>query len=155
MKIITRAVVFGALVVAAGCNTSKTETSAAPEAAKATSQQAADPHAGLTNLEMDQVATLIKEKSCVPVDANKPETRKEFGTLPGAVLLSDYSAFNAQELPSDKSTKLVFYCGSQKCTAAPKAAELAKQAGYTDVNVMRDGIRGWVKAGHEVDKPTT
>jgi rhodanese-related sulfurtransferase len=33
-----------------------------------------------------------------------------------------------------------------------RAAERAKEAGYSDVKVMPAGIRGWVKAGKPVDR---
>ena len=75
--------------------------------------------------------------------------------MPGAVLLSSYDGYNVKELPAAKDTKLVFYCGGKACTAAPKAATMAKNAGYSDVNVMRAGISGWVAAGKSVDKPAS
>lgn len=130
-------------------DTADTEAPAADKEAKA------DPHAAFTDLSPEKVDAMLAAKECVPVDANGDKTRSEYGILPGAVLLSDYKAFDASELPDDKSTKLVFYCGGQACTAAPKAAKVAQQAGYADVNVMRAGIRGWVKDGRKVDKPST
>ena len=33
------------------------------------------------------------------------------------------------------------------CRASDAAAERAANAGYTNVNVMRDGIKGWANAG--------
>ena len=132
-----------------------TDKSAADTPAKAAPQaEKKDAHAAFTNLSVKDVDGLIAEKKCVPVDANGANTRSEYGTLPDAVLLSG-SKYKVDELPSDKSSKLVFYCGSEKCSAAPRAAKLAKDAGYTDVNVMRAGIRGWVKAGKKVSKPST
>jgi len=119
---------------------------------KATEQ---DAHAAFTDLSPEKVEGMLSDKGCVPVDANGKATRDEYGVLPGAVLLSDYKSFDTGELPEDKSTKLVFYCGGQACTAAPKAAKVAQQAGYEDVNVMRAGIRGWVKEGRKVQKPTS
>jgi rhodanese-related sulfurtransferase len=68
------------------------------------------------------------------------------------VLLSSARTFEAGELPADKSTELVFYCGSQQCNAAPKAATRAKELGYTAVKVMPEGIRGWVQSGKPVSK---
>jgi rhodanese-related sulfurtransferase len=101
-----------------------------------------DPHAKFANLSVDDVDKLVADKKCVPIDANGAETREKYGTLPGAVLLTGFEDFKTSELPADKGAKLVFYCGGEKCTAAPKAAQVAQQAGYTDVNVMRAGIRG-------------
>jgi rhodanese-related sulfurtransferase len=116
---------------------------------------AADAHDAFTNLSPDEVATMLDSKGCVPVDANSSQTRSKHGVLPGAIKLSSYNGFESKELPEDKNTKLVFYCGGQKCSAAPKAAKLASEAGYADVNVMRAGIRGWVDAGKTVDKPAS
>ncbi len=44
------------------------------------------------------------------VDCNGDKTRKKFGVIPGAVLVEDEEAFTADEMPSDKTRKLVFYC---------------------------------------------
>lgn len=127
---------------------------AAPaEAVKVSPAQAtADPHASFARLPVEDVAGLLESKKARAVDANGADTRKEYGTLPGAVLLSNARTFDATELPEDKSTELVFYCGSTSCNAAPKAAARAKELGYTAVKVMPEGIRGWVKAGKPVDK---
>jgi len=111
-----------------------------------------DPHAGFEKLSVDEVAALIDAKKVQPVDANGADTRKEFGTLPGAVLLTNFRTFDLNELPADKSRELVFYCGGEACSAAPKAAARAKEAGYTAVRVMSAGITGWVKANKPVDK---
>lgn len=113
---------------------------------------AGDPHAAFAKLSVEEVAGLIEAKKVQPVDANGAETRKEYGTLPGAVLLSNARSFDLKELPADKSTELVFYCGGEACSSAPKAAARAKEAGYTAVKVMSAGITGWVKAHKPVDK---
>jgi rhodanese-related sulfurtransferase len=131
----------------------ETETASIENTDKAGAEPVVDdPHAGLAPLEVDRVAELLDKKEAVPVDANKADTRTELGTLPGAILLSDAKGYELSELPEDKSKKLVFYCGSEKCLSAPKAAKRAEAAGYTDVHVMPAGIRGWVKAGKQVDK---
>jgi rhodanese-related sulfurtransferase len=114
---------------------------------------AADPHAAFTDVSVDDVDKMLTDKKCVAVDANSSDTREKYGVVPGAVQLTSYEKFATSELPNDKGTKLVFYCGSEACTAAPKAAKLASEAGYSDVNVMRAGIRGWVKAGKKVETP--
>jgi rhodanese-related sulfurtransferase len=104
----------------------------------------------LPQLSVDEVASLLATHAVRAVDANGPETRQEYGTLPGAVLLSNYRTFDTSELPADKGTELVFYCGGLACSAAPHAAARAKAAGYTDVKVMPQGILGWVKAGKPI-----
>jgi rhodanese-related sulfurtransferase len=160
MKLATL-ITFSVLGLAACNKTEATETTPA-ETEKAATESAenqapaepaeSDPHAALKPLEIDRVAELLDEKAAVPVDANGADTRIELGTLPGAILLSDAKSYELSELPEDKSKTLVFYSGSEKCRSAPKAAKRAEAAGYTDVRVMPAGIRGWVKAGKQVDK---
>jgi rhodanese-related sulfurtransferase len=121
------------------------------DAAKA---PAADPAATLPVASVDDVDKMIADGSCVPVDANSPATRTRMGTVPGAVLLTDYEKFAPSELPADKTKKLVFYCANEQCGASHEAAARALTAGYTDVRVMSAGISGWVKAGKKVAKPS-
>jgi rhodanese-related sulfurtransferase len=148
----TRAITAVALLSAFAC------AKAAPEVSEQRLQPLASASAGgvsagaLQKVSVDEVAALIEAKQIQPVDANGADTRKEYGTLPGAVLLTNYRSFDLSELPADKSKELVFYCGGEACTAAPKAAERAKEAGYTSVKIMSAGITGWVKAHKPVDK---
>jgi rhodanese-related sulfurtransferase len=128
-------------------------TAPAP-AEKGAPQQDTDSHAGLASYDVSEVEALLSKKEATAVDANSADTRDEYGMLPGAVLLSSSSDFGMTELPADKRTNLVFYCGSEKCSAAPKAAKRARAAGYENVHVMPAGIRGWVKAGKKVDRPS-
>jgi rhodanese-related sulfurtransferase len=160
-----------ALTAAAACNkaaptndaANETEAKPADAAAQALAAKAeakpeakpADAHDAFTNLSIEKVSALVASGDCVAVDANSADTRKELGVVPNAILLSNYRTFDASELPADKGKKLVFYCGSEACMSAPKAAEVAQAAGYTDVNVMRSGIKGWVGAGQKVDKPAS
>lgn len=104
-------------------------------------------------ISVDEVAQLLAAGECQVVDANGEDTRREKGVVPGAILLSSYSSYSTEELPADKETKLVFYCGNEKCTAAPKAAKRAMEQGYTNVYVMHAGIAGWIEAGKEVSFP--
>ena len=81
-------------------------------------------------------------------DANSDDTRRRFGVIPGAVLLSSYRDYDAAaELPADKGDRLVFYCHSEMCSAAGDAARRAIAAGYRNVWVMAPGIKGWADAG--------
>jgi hypothetical protein len=60
----------------------------------------------------DLKAAIADPKSGVQIyDANHPDTRAEFGIIPGAHLLTSADAYSvAQELPADKKANLVFYC---------------------------------------------
>ncbi len=110
-------------------------------------------HSGLPSVTVAQLATLLKDNTASVFDANGASTRETYGVIPGASLLSNHSGYDAaSELPADKSRKLVFYCSSEMCSAAPTAARKAVEAGYTDVCVLPDGIKGWVAAGQPVEK---
>jgi rhodanese-related sulfurtransferase len=96
---------------------------------------------------LTEVQKLVETKSATVLDANDNETRKEYGIVPGAKLLSSSDHYALSELPADKSAELVFYCGGMKCRASDHAAKRAAEAGYKQVSVMREGIRGWKAAG--------
>lgn len=125
-----------ALAGAGGC--AKDEPAAPPTAA------------AVPEVTVDELAALLAQKACVPVDANGARTRERQGVIPGAVLLTDSADYLPSELPVDKATALVFYCANEACSASHEAAARARLAGRTDVRVLPAGIAGWKKAG----KPT-
>jgi rhodanese-related sulfurtransferase len=131
---------LGVVVLACGCKSesaaSKTSTPAPAAAAPA-----------IPELSVTQLASALKDKRAIALDANGVETRQKYGVVPGATLLSDHRSYALTELPSDKAQPLVFYCGGTQCRASDAAAQRALSAGYANVSVMRDGIRGWVSAG--------
>ena len=133
------------------------DSAATAQAAVAPQAEAAQPEpwADIPVVSIDELETMMSAETCTVVDANGVDTRKEFGVIPGAVQLTNYKSDTmVSELPSDKDAKLVFYCGSTRCMAAPKAAAKAREAGYTNVAHLKAGIRGWVGAGKKVDKPS-
>ncbi len=139
-------VAFAVVALALGCNSRPSEPKATERTEKApTAEQQ------LAELSVPAVAAALKDKKVIAVDANGAETRQKYGVVPGALLLSDHRSYALTELPSDKSSALVFYCGGTQCRASDAAATRAASAGYASVSVMRDGIRGWVDAG----QPTT
>jgi rhodanese-related sulfurtransferase len=99
------------------------------------------------NVSVGDAAKAITAGQAQPVDVNGPSTRKHMGVVPGAVLLTDSESFAISELPTDKSKPLVFYCANTECSASHQAAEKASGAGYAHVEVMPEGIAGWVRAG--------
>ena len=133
---------LGALCVASAvaCHSSPSTDEAAPSAPAAR----AKPIAEVT---VSDVQGLISNKGATVFDANDDDTRKEYGILPGAVLLASHKDYPLSVLPAAKTEKLVFYCGGTQCRASDAAASRAASAGYSDVSVMRAGIRGWKDAG--------
>jgi rhodanese-related sulfurtransferase len=110
--------------------------------------------ANFKTLNVEEVSALVQQRASVVIyDANTEKVRKETGIIPGAKLLSSSSDYDvAQTLPADKSTKLVFYCAGKLCSSSHAAAKRALDHGYTNVSVMAEGIKGWLKAGKPVSK---
>ena len=111
---------------------------------------------GLDTLTVAEAAALFESNAPVSFcDANNDDTRSELGVVSGAILLSSFNEYDAaSELPSDGAQRLVFYCHSEMCGAAATAARKAIAAGRTQVAVMPEGIKGWIKAGRPVTMPS-
>ncbi len=110
----------------------------------------------LPTVTIDQLAALRTAGTVTTVDANGAETRRKYGVIPGAVLLTRYGDYDvATELPRDHAQKLVFYCANEQCMASHKAAHRAIDAGYSDVNVLPAGIMGWKQSGQPTDSSGT
>ena len=72
--------------------------------------------------------------------------------IPGAILLSSSGSYDpAAELPANTATNLIFYCGNDDCRASDGAAKRARDAGYSNVHLMRAGIAGWKAAGKRTE----
>jgi len=133
--------------LAVACHTSSTTASSSSSAvSSATEQGSGAEEKKIPEVSVGDVERFVKDKSATILDANDGDTRKEYGVVPGAVLLSG-KEYPLSTLPASKTDKLVFYCGGTQCRASDKAAARAASAGYSDVNVMRAGIRGWKDAG--------
>jgi hypothetical protein len=59
---------------------------------------------------LDEVEAGIAANTLTAVDCNGDKTRKKYGAVPGAVLITDEESYPESELPADKTRKLVFYC---------------------------------------------
>jgi len=126
--------------LAVACHTSSSSPSSTEQGA------AAAEELKVPEVSVGDVERFVKDKSATILDANDGDTRKEYGVVPGAVLLTG-KEYPLSTLPASKTDKLVFYCGGTQCRASDKAAARAASAGYNDVSVMRAGIRGWKDAG--------
>jgi rhodanese-related sulfurtransferase len=133
------AAVCATLAVACHTSSSSPSSSSSEQAASAEEKK-------IVEVTVSDVQRFVKDKSATILDANDADTRKEYGVVPGAVLLAN-KEYPLSALPAAKTEKLVFYCGGTQCRASDKAAVRAASAGYSDVTVMRAGIRGWKDAG--------
>lgn len=129
---------LGFATLAVACHSTPSEKSE-PAAAQAAHS--------VREVTVSDVQGFIKSQTAAVFDANDADTRKQYGVLPGAVPLTNNKTYPLSVLPPSKTEKLVFYCGGTQCRASDAAAARAASAGYTDVNVMRAGIRGWKDAG--------
>jgi rhodanese-related sulfurtransferase len=138
---IAKLTIAGALcaTLAVACHTSSTASSTEQSSPSSDEKKIAE-------VTVSDVQHFVKDKSATILDANDADTRKEYGVVPGAVLLAS-KEYPLSVLPATKTDKLVFYCGGTQCRASDKAAARAASAGYSDVTVMRAGIRGWKEAG--------
>ena len=83
----------------------------------------------------------------VLIDSRPKRTKYDKGHIPTALSIPDSSFAKMQDqLPADKSTPLVLYCGGLKCRLSHKSAEKAIALGYTDVKVFAEGYPVWVAA---------
>jgi rhodanese-related sulfurtransferase len=92
------------------------------------------------------VKKLIDEKaSFMLVDSRPKRTADKEGMIPTAVHISD-SEFDkhTDQLPADKATELIFYCGGLACPLSGNSAEKAIKLGYTNVKTYTLGHPDWL-----------
>lgn len=94
---------------------------------------------------------LDKNADMVLVDSRPKRKKYDKGHIPGAVSIPDSQfAKMTGQLPQDKGTMLVFYCGGFKCRLSHKSAKKAIDMGYTNVKVYAAGYPAW-KAAYGAD----
>ena len=98
---------------------------------------------------IEELASALQAKAVTVIDCNTDETYRK-NHIPTAVHM-DPSGDGASVLPADKSASLVFYCKNTMCMASHMGARVALGKGYTHVQVLPDGIDGWMKAGKPVE----
>lgn len=84
----------------------------------------------------------IEAKQVVVIDVNGSDSFKA-QHITGA---KDFAAIKgdlAANLPADKSTLIVAYCGGPKCGAWKQAAKAVADLGYTNVAHYSAGLSGW------------
>ena len=88
-----------------------------------------------------------KQTNMVLVDSRPKRKKYDKGHISGALSIPDSKfAKMTDQLPADKSTPLVFYCGGLKCRLSHKSAKKAIDLGYTKVKVFAEGYPAWVAA---------
>jgi len=100
---------------------------------------------GYTNIDVDQLATMLEDEDLVVVNVHVPYE----GEIPQTDLFIPFDeiAEHTDKLPG-KNEPVVLYCrsGSMSTTAAETLVSL----GYTDVYEVDGGMRAWRRAGYEL-----
>ena len=93
----------------------------------------------------------IAAKSVTVIDVNGSESYKN-GHVPTALNFADIKGDLASKLPADKGALVDAYCGGPSCSAYTRAANAAKDLGYTNVKHLSAGISGWLQASQPTEK---
>jgi len=97
------------------------------------------------------VNALVGTKKAIIIDVNGTDSYNK-GHVPGALNFEAIQDKLASNLPKDKDSLIVAYCGNPKCGAYAAAAKAAQKLGYTNVKHMTAGIAGWKDAGMKTEK---
>ena len=109
-------------------------------------------HAGsFPDISLDALKAAIADKSATLIDVNGTASFKD-GHIPGAIDFAANQKDLAPKLPADKTALIVAYCGNENCGAYARAAEAAKELGYTNVQHFKPGLAGWKASGGGLEK---
>jgi len=100
------------------------------------------------------IKKLLDEKANFMLIDARPKRMFDKGSIPGAVNISD-TEFDTQadKLPADKATPLIYFCGGLECVLSNKSADKARKLGYTNVKTYVEGYPEWVKLYGEAAAP--
>jgi rhodanese-related sulfurtransferase len=87
---------------------------------------------------------LMEDKAPYALIDARPKRLADKGMIPTAINIPD-SEFDklAGQLPADKATPLIFYCGGLECVLSDKSADKARKLGYRSVLTYPEGYPEW------------
>jgi rhodanese-related sulfurtransferase len=103
------------------------------------------------DISIADLKTAIAEKKVTVIDVNGSDSYAA-GRVPTSIDFQAKGGELEKLLPADKDALIVAYCGSPKCSAYKKAANKAKELGYTNVKHLSAGKAGWKNAGETFEK---
>ena len=127
---------------ATGCATTQS-TPATDQAAAETSWQY---HAIVDAAFVGQYAKVPMAEDVMIIDSRPLKPMYIKGHIPMAVSMP-YSQMDKMidQLPENKDSLLIFYCGGLECKLSHQAAFKAESLGYKNVKVFSEGYPGWLK----------
>jgi len=103
------------------------------------------------DISIAELKKAIEEKKVTVIDVNGASSYAK-GRIPTALNFAEVKDDLASKLPADKGALIVAYCGGPSCSAYTRAANKAKELGYTNVKHLSEGISGWMQAGETLEK---
>ena len=100
------------------------------------------------NVTPTELKAMLESKDFVLVNVHIPFA----GNIPGTDVSIPYNEIeqNLDQLPADKTAKIVLYCSSGRMSEI--AAEELVAMGYTSVWNLKGGMVDWKQAGFELEK---
>lgn len=106
------------------------------------------PSNSLLQVDFPKVYNIWKQKKAVFVDARSAAHFRR-GHIPGAVNIPiNRIVMHISDLPIDKETPLITYCGSITCPNAYQLMHVLLGHGYQNVRFFPRGLRGWLSLGY-------
>ncbi len=97
------------------------------------------------------VYNIWKQKQAVFVDARSAAHFRR-GHIPGAINVPiNRIVLYLKDLPTDKETPLITYCGSITCPNAYQLMNVLLGHGYQNVRFFPRGLRGWLALGYPLE----
>ena len=111
------------------------------------------PTGSFTRLSVMGVKDRFDKKTCVFLDARKPEEYQE-GHIPGALNFygNELETFIPLVIPklTDKNQEIITYCHGGDCDLSLQVAKTLMEAGYTHVEIFTGGWPDWKKLSYPV-----
>jgi rhodanese-related sulfurtransferase len=106
------------------------------------------PGGAYTGISEDELHSMFKNRDFVLVNVHVPFA----GDIPNTDLSIPYDriAQNLDQLPEDKSAKIVLYCQSDRMSTI--ASETLVSLGYTDIHNLDGGMVAWENAGFDLER---
>ena len=103
------------------------------------------------DISITELKAEIAAKKVTVIDVNGDASYKD-GHVPTALNFASIKDSLAASLPKEKDALVVAYCGGPSCNAYTRAANAAKELGYTNVKHLSAGISGWLQANEKTEK---